>query len=207
MVLFQPAHCTINSNANLPRGEQAPQYNRGRPKFVSPYRIAAVALAACFLQGCAEPPKNGALKDPNRRLPAPDFALKDADGKTVHLSDYKGKVVLLDFWATSCGPCRIEIPWFTEIQRAKKDQGFEVLGVSLDDGWDDVRPFVAEKKVNYRIVMGNDDTTHAYGGIAAIPTTLLIDKKGNIAAVHIGLASKSSFEAGIEALLLEKVGP
>ena len=169
-------------------------------------RIAVVVLLACLLQGCAEPPKNGALKDPNRRLPAPDFTLKDVDGKTVRLSDYKGKVVLLDFWATSCGPCRIEIPWFTEIQREKKDQGFAVLGVSLDDGWDDVRPFVAEKKVNYRIVMGNDDTTHAYGGIAAIPTTLLIDKKGNIAAVHIGLASKKEFERGIEALLLEPAG-
>ena len=174
---------------------------------MSPIRIAVVVLAACFLQGCADPPRNGALKDPNRRLPAPDFALKDVDGKTVRLSDYKGKVVLLDFWETSCGPCRIEIPWFTEIQRAKKDQGFEVLGVSLDGDWEEVKPFLAQKKVNYRIVMGNDDTTHAYGGIEAIPTTLLIDKKGNIAAIHIGLASKQEFEAGIDALLLEKVGP
>lgn len=170
---------------------------------MSPYRIAVIALAACFLHGCAEPPKNGALKASNRRLPAPDFALKDLDGKTVHLSDYKGKVVLLDFWATSCGPCRIEIPWFTEIQRAKKDQGFEVLGVSLDDGWEDVKPFLIAKKVNYRIVLGNDETTHAYGGIDAIPTTLLIDKKGNIASIHIGLGSKKEFESSIDALLVE----
>ena len=96
----------------------------------------------------------------------------------VHLSDYRGKVVLLDFWATWCGPCRIEIPWFMDLERKNKDQGFEVLGVSMDDeGWEVVKPFLAELGVNYRVVMGNDSTAQAYGGVDALPTTFLIDRE------------------------------
>ena len=80
----------------------------------------------------------------------------------VHLSDYKGKVVLLDFWATWCGPCKIEIPWFMEMQRKNKDKGFEVLGVAMDDeGWEVVKPFVTKMGVNYRMVIGNDTTAQA----------------------------------------------
>ncbi len=142
------------------------------------------------------------VKADKDRHPAPDFALKDADGRLVHLSDYRGKVVLLDFWATWCGPCKIEIPWFMEMQRNNKDKGFEVLGVAMDDeGWETVKPFLADLGVNYRVVMGNDSTAQAYGGVDALPTTFLIDRTGNIAAVHVGLASKRDFEDGIQALL------
>ncbi len=142
------------------------------------------------------------VKADKDRKPAPDFALKDADGKLVHLSDYKGKVVLLDFWATWCSPCKIEIPWFMDIQRKNKDKGFEVLGVAMDDeGWEVVKPFVAKMAVNYRMVIGNDMTAQAYGGVDALPTTFLIDRTGKIAAVHVGLASKKDFEDGIEQLL------
>jgi peroxiredoxin len=169
--------------------------------------IATALLLACFLPGCSTDfrSRNGiAVKDNRYRQAAPDFTLKDADGRTVHLSDYKGKVVLLDFWATSCGPCRIEIPWFTDLERKKKDRGFEVLGVAVnEDGWDDVKPFLARMKVNYRVVMGDDRTTQSYGGIDAIPTTLLIDKQGKIAAIHIGLASPKEFEDRVEELLRE----
>ena len=91
------------------------------------------------------------------RKRAPEFALKDADGKIVHLEEYKGKVVLLDFFATWCGPCKKEIPWFMEMERANKDKGFSVLGVSMDDeGWEVVKPFLAGLGVNYRVVIGND---------------------------------------------------
>jgi cytochrome c biogenesis protein CcmG/thiol:disulfide interchange protein DsbE len=142
------------------------------------------------------------VKPDKDRHAAPDFALKDADGKTVHLSDYRGKVVLLDFWATWCGPCKIEIPWFMDIERKNKDKGFEVLGVSMDDnGWEDVKPFLAELQVNYRVVIGNDDTAKNYGGVDALPTTFLIDREGKIAAIHIGLASRREFEDGVEELL------
>ena len=145
------------------------------------------------------------VKPDKDRHAAPDFTLKDADGKTVHLADYKGKVVLLDFWATWCGPCKIEIPWFIDLQRRNKDKGLEVLGVAMDDnGWEDVKPFLADMKVNYRVVVGDDATSNAYGGVESLPTTFLIDREGKIAAVHVGLdAGRKDFEDGIEELLRE----
>ncbi len=167
--------------------------------------FAAALLAACFAAGCSRskpaPPKASAQADKGRK-PAPDFTLKDADGKTVRLADYHGKVVLLDFWATWCGPCRIEIPWFTEMERKNKDKGFAVLGVAMDDeGWKVVKPFMAELKMNYRVILGNDETAQKYGGIDALPTTFLIDKQGRIASVHVGLADRKEFEDGVQNLL------
>jgi len=142
------------------------------------------------------------VKPDKDRKPAPEFSLKDADGRVVRLSDYRGKVVLLDFFATWCGPCKIEIPWFTEMERKNKDRGFAVLGVSMDDeGWEVVKPFLVELGVNYRVVIGNDTTAQVYGGVDALPTTFLIDQAGKIAAVHVGLASKKDFEDGIQQLL------
>ena len=160
--------------------------------------LAAFGLAACSSRVKAAEP----VKAERDRHPAPDFLLKDADGKTVHLSDYKGKVVLLDFFATWCGPCKIEIPWFKEFERQHKDRGFSVLGVSMDDeGWEVVKPFLQELGVNYRVVIGNDMTAQSYGGVDALPTTFLIDREGRIAAVHVGLAGRKDFEDGIEKLL------
>jgi cytochrome c biogenesis protein CcmG/thiol:disulfide interchange protein DsbE len=170
--------------------------------------IATALLLGCFLEGCASGPstvKAASVKSDKDRHAAPDFALKDADGKTVHLADYKGKVVLLDFWATWCGPCRVEIPWFMAMERRWKDKGLEVLGVSMDEnGWEDVKPFLAEMKVNYRVVIGDDATTQAYGGVESLPTTFFIDRQGKIAAIHIGLdAGRKEFEDGIDELLGE----
>jgi len=141
------------------------------------------------------------VRPDKQRHVAPDFALKDGDGKLVHLSDYRGKVVLLDFWATWCGPCKIEIPWFIDFQKQHRD-GFAVLGVSMDDeGWEVVKPFLAKEKINYRVLIGNDKTSESYGGIDALPTTFLIDREGRIASVHVGLANRKDFENGIEQLL------
>ena len=166
----------------------------------------ATALALGYLStGCSSTHTVRAadsVKADKDRKTAPDFALKDADGKTVHLSDYRGKVVLLDFWATWCGPCKIEIPWFMDMERRNKDKGFEVLGVAMDDdGWEAVKPFAKQLGINYRLVMGNDQTASMYGGVDALPTTFLIDRTGKIAAVHVGLASKRDFEDGVEQLL------
>ena len=176
---------------------------------MSVFRIAATLatglLLGCFIYGCSSNTKSvkaASVKPGKERRDAPDFALKDADGKTVRLSDYRGKVVVLDFWATWCGPCKIEIPWFMEFQRQHKDQGFEVIGVSMDDdGWDTVKPFVQKLGINYRVVLGNDDVANAYHGVEALPTTFLIDRDGKIAATHVGVVSKSDFENGIQELL------
>ena len=123
---------------------------------MSSLRLAATIVAAlslgCLLESCSTTPRSvkaATVKPDKERRKAPDFALKDADGKVVHLSDYKGKVVLLDFWATWCGPCKIEIPWFMEMQRKNKERGFEVLGVAMDDeGWEAVKPFLARLEVS-----------------------------------------------------------
>ena len=147
-------------------------------------------------------PTRSVVKEDSQRKHAPDFALKDANGKVVHLADYRGKVVVLDFWATWCGPCIIEIPWFTEFQRKYKDRGFEVLGVSMDDdGWKAITPFVERRKINYRVLLGDDKTGDLYGGLEALPTTFVIDRYGRIASVHVGLTDKKDFEDAIEKLL------
>jgi thiol-disulfide isomerase/thioredoxin len=111
--------------------------------------------------GCSYSPKRNLAAAENRdRKPAANFSLKDANGAQVALADYKGKVVLLNFWATWCGPCKIEIPWFIEFNKAYKNRGFAVLGVSLDDdGWNSVKPYIAEKKIDYTVVVGNDQVS------------------------------------------------
>jgi cytochrome c biogenesis protein CcmG/thiol:disulfide interchange protein DsbE len=175
---------------------------------VSAFRSSAILSTALalglFTAGCSGPVevKAATLRPEKERKTAPDFTLKDADGKVVHLSDYRGKVVILDFWATWCGPCRIEIPWFMDLQRKNKDRGFEVLGVAMDDeGWEVVKPFLAELGVNYRVMVGDDLTAQMYGGVDALPTTFLIDKTGKVAAVHVGLTSRKDIEDGVEQLL------
>ena len=168
--------------------------------FVFAALVAGLIFSAC--QTTTSSVKAASVKADSERKPAPDFTLKDADGKLVKLSDYKGKVVLLDFWATWCGPCKVEIPWFMEMQRRNKDRGFEVLGVAMDDeGWEAVKPFAASLGINYRLVIGNDSTAQMYGGVDALPTTFLIDRTGKIAAVHVGLSARKDFEDGVEQLL------
>jgi thiol-disulfide isomerase/thioredoxin len=147
---------------------------------------------------------HAAVKPEKDRKAAPDFTLKDANGASVKLSDYKGKVVLLDFWATWCGPCKIEIPWFIEFEQAYKDKGFAVVGVSMDeDGWNVVKPYLQERKVNYRVLLGTEMIGQLYGGLDALPSTFLLDRAGKIASVHIGLSSgKDGFQNEINSLLV-----
>jgi thiol-disulfide isomerase/thioredoxin len=120
----------------------------------------------------------------------------------VKLSSLQGKVVLLNFWATWCGPCKIEIPWFIEFQQTYRDKDLVILGVAFDDdGWKSVKPYMEQKKINYRIMIGNDDVAKQYGGVESLPTTLMIDKSGRIASTHVGLVSKSDYAGEIEDLL------
>ncbi len=169
---------------------------------MKPSLLALTAVLIAVTIGCSSSKAVKAAKPEKDRQPAPDFTLQDAGGKTVKLSDYKGKVVLLDFWATWCGPCKIEIPWFIEFQRKYKDQGFSVIGVSMDDdGWPTVRPFMEKMKMNYPVVLGNDQAAEAFGGIQVLPTTFIIDKQGRIVVTHMGLTSKDDFENTIKELL------
>jgi peroxiredoxin len=166
-------------------------------KTVSAIGVCLALACALSFTGCAKKAKKSSAK------PAPEFSLKDGDGKTVHLSDYKGKVVLLDFWATWCGPCKIEIPWFMEFEKQFKDQGFAVVGVSMDeDGWTAIKPYVQDMKMNYRVLLGNDAVSAAYGGLDSLPTTLLTDRDGGIASVHVGVSmGKEEFKNAIAKLL------
>jgi len=161
-------------------------------------------MAVLFLSGCSslERPVKAAIKPAANRKPAPDFTLKDSDGKAVKLSDFKGKVVLLNFWATWCGPCKIEIPWFVEFERNYKDKGLVVLGVSMDEeGWEAVKPFIGRHQINYRVLLGDDMTAAKYGGVDSLPTTFMVDKEGRTAAIHVGLVSKKDYVHDIETLL------
>jgi cytochrome c biogenesis protein CcmG/thiol:disulfide interchange protein DsbE len=147
---------------------------------------------------------NVARLRPSDRRSAPDFTGTGADGNTVTLSELKGKVVLLNFWATWCAPCRVEIPWFTEFQRTYRDRGLVIVGVSFDDdGWKSVKPYLADAKINYPVVIGNEEIDKAFGGVAVLPETLVIDRNGRIASIRTGLVSKAAYEAAIESALSE----
>jgi thiol-disulfide isomerase/thioredoxin len=133
---------------------------------------------------------------------APAWELKDIDGKLVRSSDFAGKVVILDFWATWCPPCKAEIPGFIELQKEYGEKGLVVVGVSLDEeGPAVVKPFMQQFGVNYPIVMGDQKIAQDFGGVRVIPTTFVIDKSGNIVAKHVGYSPKETFEKEITPLL------
>jgi len=132
-----------------------------------------------------------------------NFTLKDIDGKDVKLASLKGKVVLLDFWATWCEPCKMEIPWFAEFQTKYGARGFQAIGVSVDDTVEKLKPYVAKYKMNYPVLVGlnHDDIQNAYGPLWGIPVTAVISRDGKICAKHSGISSKQNFQKEIESLL------
>lgn len=133
---------------------------------------------------------------------APDFTLQTTDGKILKLSDYKGKVVIIDFWATWCGPCRKGIPDLIQLKKKYGSKGFEIIGVSVDsDTKEEVIPFMKKNGINYPVVYGNQNVTQQYGGVRAIPTSFVIDKKGKIVATYEGLMPLETYENHIKKLL------
>jgi peroxiredoxin len=151
----------------------------------------------------AAPANSSDVCDGNAREANLDFKVRDMQGQTVSLSAFKGKVILLDFWATWCGPCKAEIPGFVELQQQYGEQGLQVLGVSVDDTVEKLTPFAAEFKMNYPVLVGadRDDLQDAYGPLWGIPTTFLISRDGKICRKHSGLVGKDRYEADIKALL------
>jgi thiol-disulfide isomerase/thioredoxin len=136
--------------------------------------------------------------------PAPAWTLTDVDGRSISSDQFKGKVIVLDFWATWCGPCRSEIPGYEELQKQFGPAGLEIVGVSLDQGDDNaavVRKFVADQKINYQIVLGDNQIAEAFGGVEAIPTTFIIDRSGTIRYRKVGAMAPAEFAAVLKPFL------
>jgi len=176
-----------------------------RRNFVCAF-VLLVGIAG--MSWAADPPATGGafLPAANDRKPAPDFALTDASGARVTLSGYQGRVVLLDFWATWCTGCKVEIPWYMAFQRKYARQGLTAIGVAMDDeGWQKVKPYLEMHPINYPIVLGNPDLMSPYH-ITSLPVTLLIDRNTKIADAHVGMVVRDLWEKEIQLLLREGSG-
>jgi thiol-disulfide isomerase/thioredoxin len=133
---------------------------------------------------------------------APDFSLESLDGKTLRLSDLRGKAVLLNFWATWCGPCKIEMPWFVDLQKQYGSQGLQIVGVAMDDASkEDISKFAKDMGVNYPILIGKESVGDQYGGVPALPESFLISRDGKIVDKIIGLRGKAEIEDAVKKTL------
>jgi thiol-disulfide isomerase/thioredoxin len=160
-----------------------------------PITLTALALLATIpggWSGCAQEGK------PRR---APDVTLTSLEGNEIRLADYRGQVLVVDFWATWCGPCRLEIPHFIALQEEYRGRGFQVIGIAVSDREENVRMFVDQTGINYPMAMGTDAAVEAFGGFTAIPTTFVVAPDGSIAAKLTGYQEKKVFVELIERLL------
>jgi len=176
---------------------------------------AADHVLASVAQGELVPdPAGGAPQyvTPLKGKPAPAFVLEDLNGKKVSLANYKGKAVLINFWATWCAPCKIETPWIIELRNQYASQGFEVLGISADDlNRDDPKEFAKDKMeisqsaqklhINYPVLIDGGTLDKQYGGLDELPTSFFINRKGTVVAAQLGLTSKDDIEANIKKAL------
>jgi cytochrome c biogenesis protein CcmG, thiol:disulfide interchange protein DsbE len=163
--------------------------------------IAAVAFGLYQLGRHKTPQSaNGAPRGSVGAVAAP-FSLKDIDGKPIELASYHGKVVLVDFWATWCVPCQAEIPHFVDFQNKFGSQGYQTVGISMDDGPEPVRGFYQKYNMNYPVVMGTEDVAKSYGGVLGLPVTFLIARDGKIAAKYVGETETEKIQQKLEELL------
>jgi cytochrome c biogenesis protein CcmG/thiol:disulfide interchange protein DsbE len=171
--------------------------------------VGALALALLTLSVPLEWPFHTARPTSGAACPADakpanlNFTLKDMNNQDVTLSDFKGKVILLDFWATWCAPCKVEIPWFVEFQDKYGSHGLQVVGVSVDDSHEQLVPYVSQLKMNYAVLqgLGHDDVQDAFGPMWGIPVTVLISRDGRMCAKHMGMSAKETIEDEIKSLL------
>jgi thiol-disulfide isomerase/thioredoxin len=161
-----------------------------------------VALMLYFGYHKARRPGAGAVPHLTQASLAPDFTLESLDGKSVRLSDLRGKAVLLNFWATWCGPCKIEMPWFVELQQQYGAQGLQVVGVAMDDASkEDIAKFAKDMGVNYPILIGKESVGDAYGGVPALPESFFIGRDGKLVDKIIGLKGKGEIEDTVKKAL------
>jgi cytochrome c biogenesis protein CcmG/thiol:disulfide interchange protein DsbE len=155
--------------------------------------MAAVALGGCRPTTSTKPATAGRA--------APDFAAKDLDGNDIKLSDYKGKVLVINYFATWCPPCQAEIPDFIEAYSEKRDQGVEFLGVNVGESAEKVRQFVQERGINYPVIAGDEQMEGKFGPIRSIPVTVFIDRSGKVAHQKVGLITREELEQTLARLL------
>jgi len=167
-----------------------------------PFWGALVLIVAVFGCGGETSHVEDMAADTNAGNKMPDFVLPNLEGEMIPSSDLSGKVVLIDFWATWCPPCRLEVPHLIELHDSYKSQGFEILGIALDNqGAEVVEPFVRENGITYPIVIGNPEVVMAFGGLTGIPTAIMVDRSGNMVKKYVGYTEKAVFEEDIKRLL------
>jgi thiol-disulfide isomerase/thioredoxin len=186
-----------------------PQPVQGRGR--NPLALVVVALiAAAMLYFGFHMARRSATNETPRitkSSPAPDFTLESLDGGNMRLSDFRGKAVLLNFWATWCGPCKIEMPWFVDLQNQYGPQGLQIVGVAMDDsGKEDIAKFAEEMGVNYPVLLGKEAVGDAYGGVPALPESFFIGRDGKIVDKIIGLKGKAEIEDSIKKALNTQTG-
>ena len=181
-----------------------------QPKSRNPFMLVVVALVVAgmlyfgFHQARRTSGGPGIAK---QSATAPDFTLDSLEGKSMRLSDLRGKAVLLNFWATWCGPCKIEMPWFVELQNQYGSQGLQIVGVAMDDASkEDIAKFAKEMGVNYPVLIGKEAVGDAYGGVPALPESFFIGRDGKIVDKIIGLKGKSEIEDSIKKALSTQPG-
>ncbi len=161
-------------------------------------RAAVIVIGAALLFFVNRP----ATHHPSRPYPAPEFGLPDLNGHPVHLSDFRGKAVVLNFWATWCAPCRREIPWFVDFQKEYGAQGLQIIGVSMDDsGKDAVAPFVRKMGIDYPVLLDDTRVSSLYGAEDVLPTTFYISRRGYVIASATGMIGKTEVERNIHEAL------
>jgi peroxiredoxin len=170
--------------------------------------IAAIVISVMLIFGIQKARHNSSQQAGAGKLlgqPAPDFALPSLEGKTLKLSDFRGKAVLLNFWATWCEPCKIEMPWFVDLQNKYGPQGLQVLGVAMDDASPkDIAEFAQKMGVNYPIVIGKEKVGDDYGGVQFLPSTFYIGRDGKIVNRVFGLVSRSEIEGNVQKALSQQ---
>jgi thiol-disulfide isomerase/thioredoxin len=185
----------------MPGPPQRPTNSRRSPLVLV---VVAFVVALMLYFGYHQARRGGTASIPRagQSLIAPDFSLESIEGPNMRLSDLRGKAVLLNFWATWCGPCKIEMPWFVDLQKQYGPQGLQIVGVAMDDASkDDIAKFAKDMGVNYPILIGKEAVGDQYGGVPALPETFLIGRDGKIVDKIIGLRGKSEIEDSIKKAL------